>query len=208
MPTDLPNVARVAVEGTYDSERFVNVLHFYTRDGSPWSAADLTLLLGELDDPAVSDASILHLYQFMDAGVLIDTLTATSLDTTTPVQVSASVSLAGTSVGTNMPPMLAVVTKWGTAVANRKYRGRSFLTGCNSNHVSGTNADRVDTTVLGTIATAAAEFVLEWQANLDRGFCILSQTDRIANVAVPFQEVISASANPLLCVQRRRRERP
>lgn len=209
MPTDLPQVARVAIEGTFNAERFVNVMHFFTRDASSWTASDLTLLLGVLDDAAADDDSLANIYQFMDAGVAIDTLTATSLDNTTPVQVSSSVNIVGTSVGTDLPPMLAVVVKWGTAVANRKYRGRTFLCGVNSNFPAATNSDRVDTTVLGTIATAAGEFEAAWEANVDFGFCILSNTDRQnPAIPIPFQEVLTASANPLLCVQRRRRERP
>lgn len=208
MPTDLPQVARVAIEGTFNAERFVNVMHFFTRDASSWSATDLGLLLGVLDDAAADDDALLHIFELMDAGLVIDTLTATSLDNTTPVQVSATVSLAGTSVGADMPPMLAAVVKWGTAVASRKYRGRTFLSGLNAGFISATNSDRLDGTPSAAIAAAAGEFVDAWEANVDFGFCVLSQTDRQASVAIPFQEIISASVNPLICVQRRRRERP
>lgn len=208
MGTDLPQVARVAIEGTFDSERFVNVMHFFTRDSSAWSATDLGLLLGVLDDAATDDDSLLSIYEQLDTGLVIDTLTATSLDNTTPVQVSSTVSLAGTNSGNNVPPMLAAVLKWGTAVANRKYRGRNFLSGLNVNFISSSNADRLDTTRSAALAAAAAGFVTAWGANADFGFCVLSATDRAATVAIPYQEVISSSINPLICVQRRRRERP
>lgn len=208
MATDLPNIARVAVEGTFNAERFVNVFHFANRDGTPWTVTDLTILIGNLAAAASFDYSLLNIYQFMDAGVLIDTITATTLDTTTPIQVSTTVALAGTSVGTDLPPLLAVVVKWGTSVATRRRRGRTFLCGVNSNFPAAANSDRIDSTVLGTISTAAGDFMTAWAADPNFAFVILSPTDRAADVAVPWEEVASASANPLLCVQRRRRERP
>lgn len=208
MTTDLPHVARVAIEGTFDSERFVNIMHFYKINLTGWSTLELADLLGILDDAGTDNDSLAHLYEQFDTGLAIDTLTATTLDTTTPFQVSTTVAIAGTNAGNNVPPMLAAVVKWGTAVASRKYRGRTFFTGLNVNFISGTNADRLDTTRAAALATEAEDFVTAWAANPDIGFCVLSQTDRLANNPSPFGEIISSSVNPLICVQRRRRERP
>lgn len=208
MATDLPNVARVAVEGTFDGERFVNVLHFFVRDGSPWTLLDLANLLGVLDDAAGDSDSLLHFYANMDVDLVIDTLTATTLDNTTPIQLIQSVSLAGGQTDANLPPMLAIVAKWGTAIASRRYRGRTFLCGVNAGHVSATNADRVDSTVAASILSDLNDFVAAWGANVDFGFCVLSTVDRQDPLIVsPFQEVTAASLNPQICLQRRRRER-
>lgn len=208
MPTDLPDVARVAIEGSFNSERFVNVMHFRSATLSPLDGTDLAALVGILDDAASDDDSLLNIYSLMDAGLNIDTITATSLDTTTPAQFTAGVNLNGTAIGGDLPPMLSVCLSWKSAIANRKYRGRTFLTGLHSGFINSTNSDRLVSTFVSDMTTALSQWVAAWQANTDWRFIILSETDRQANVAAPYEAVTSGTVNPLVCVQRRRREKP
>lgn len=207
MPTDLPHVARVAIEGTFNSERFVNVMHFLNLSLAPITDAELGVLLGILDDASTDNDALLHLYSIFDSGVLIDTITATTLSNDAPVQRAATVALAGTSGGNDMPPMLAATVKWSTSVANRRSRGRTFFCGLNVGMVQTANSDRLDTTWAASLAARATDWVNAWVASSTWAFIILSETERQADFAVPFEEVTSASVNPLVTVQRRRRER-
>lgn len=208
MTTDLPHIVRVTVEGTYNAEPWVNVYHFWFRAGTAPTTADLTALLGILDDASADNDSLLHFYNAMDSGVNINTLTATTLDLQTPLQVAATVNLNGTSVGNDLPPMLSVVVQWRTAIANRRSRGRTYLTGLNAGMILSTNADRVDTALTAALSTACNQFVAAWVANATWGLIVLSQTEREADIPAPYEEVLTAAINPLVCVQRRRREVP
>lgn len=208
MATDLPQIARVSCEGTFNAERFVNVLHFQFIDVSPPTQSDLTDLLDILCAASSNQDSVGHLYNVMDAQLLVDTVTATTLDLTTPIQEIRTTSIAGASVGADMPPMLSIVVRWGTPVANRRSRGRTYFTGINTNFVDSTNSDRVTALRLSEMNTKATEFMNTWRLSTSLWrFVILSETARREDVPTPYSEVSSASVNPLLCVQRRRRER-
>lgn len=207
MPTSLPQICRVAMEGSFNSERFVNVIHFWQRSNTAWTPTGIGVLASILEGAAAVNNAWLHIHQTMDAGSVYDTFTYTTLDNVSPIQVSRAVNLAGTSAGSDMPPMLAAVIKWQTALASRRGRGRSYLSGLNSGFVNGTNSDRLATTVTGDLQTRVTEFVAAWAASSTIGFVILSETDRAANALTPYREVTAGSPNPLICVQRRRRER-
>lgn len=207
MPTDLPWVAKLEVEGTYESERFVNVMHFSKTVTDPFTDAELATLLGILDDASTDTDSLAHIYSILDSGLLVDTLTLTSLSNDAPIQRSATVAIAGTSGGSNMPPMCSATVKWSTSIANRQSRGRTFFTGLNTGMMSASNADRLDTTWSASLATRASAFATAWAASTSFAFVILSAKQRQLNALVPVNEVTSASVNPLITVQRRRRER-
>lgn len=206
MPTDLPNVARVSAEGTFDGERFVNVFHFRTLDDSPWSAVELQNLLDVLTAASTEDDSLAHLYVVMDSGLAVDTVTARTLDSTTPIEVSESVALAGGWTGANGPPMLALVVKWSSAVATRSARGRTYFCGVSANMISAANSDRFDSTFLADMVTNAAEFAAAWAANVDWSFTVLSEKGRQANQPAPYHDILSSSVNSTIAIQRRRRE--
>lgn len=208
MPADLGWIARVAIEGTFNSERFVNVMHFCKTTTDFFTDAELETLLGILDDASTDNDALLHIYSVLDSGLLIDTLTATTLSTTAPLQRAASVSLAGTSGGTDYPPMCSATVKWSTSIASRQTRGRTFFTGLNGGMIGSSNSDRLDTTWAASLATKANEFAAAWVASSTFKFVVLSETRRQAGALVPVEEVTSASVNPLVTVQRRRRERP
>lgn len=207
MPTDLPQVARVTLSGTYNGEKFANVLHFVKRDATDITASNLAALHGVLDDPAADNDAWLHILQRMDTAATVDTISSISLANTSPVALTSTVSLSGSSGGTDAPPLLAVVVKWTTQVATRRTRGRTYLPGVNTGMFQ-SDADRLDTTFAANVATSAADFVTAWLANVTWAFIILSDTARQANDPIPFEEVVGSSVNPLFGVQRRRRQWP
>lgn len=206
MPTDLPNVARVTIEGSFDAERFVNVMHFRRADNSAYSVAQLSTLLGKLDNASTDPQSLLSMYVNLDSGLVIDTLTARTLDSTTPIEFSSTVSLAGGGAGNNMPPMMCAVIKWQSAIATRSARGRTYLTGLSVGMVSTSNSDRLESTFLAALSADATAFQTAWQLDTDEKFTILSEKGRQANEPAPFHDVVSASVNPAIAIQRRRRE--
>lgn len=206
MPTDLPNVARVALAGTFDAERFVNVIHFRKVDNSAFSTTDLSGLLGMLDDASTNSHAWTSIWANMDSGAVIDTMTARTLDSTTPIEVSTSVSLAGGGAGNNLPPMLCAVVKWQSLLATRSGRGRTYLTGLSVGMVSTSNSDRLESTFLAALAADVLAFAQYWSGDPTYRFTILSEKNRQANVPTPYSDVLAGSVNPTIGVQRRRRE--
>lgn len=206
MATDLPNVARVVAEGTFDAERFVNVFHFRKRDDTAFSASDLGTLLATLSAVSTADDSLAHLYIVMDSGLVVDTLTAKTLDSTVPIEASITVSLAGGGAGNNMPPMMCCVVKWSSAVATRSARGRTYFCGLSVGNVSTSNSDRLESTFLSDMNTNAGEFVTAWQADPTYAFTVLSEKGRQADQPAPYHDIQAASVNPTIAIQRRRRE--
>lgn len=208
MATDLPYVVRAEIEGSFESERWVNVMHFARVGLTTVTLADLQSLAGILDDAATDNDSLAHIYQTMDTQLTVDTLTLTSLSNASPVQYTTALAIAGTSSGANVPPMLAAVVKWSSAVATRSGRGRTFLSGLNTGFISSSNADRLASTVITDLTTRATDWVGAWDASAVWAFGVLSEKQRQENASFPFRDVVSATVNPLICVQRRRRERP
>jgi hypothetical protein len=206
MPTDLPSVVRLTVEGAFDAERFVNVMHFRKVDGTAFSVTDIDALLDILEAATTDNRALLHIYDNLDAGLVIDTLTAKTLDSTTPIEEVRGVTLAGTEVGNNAPPMLAALVRWSTAIATRSARGRTYFTGLNTPMISTSNADQLDSTYRTQLQTAVAEFANAWFVDGDFEFIVLSQKGRLANEPAPYHQVQSGSVEASIALQRRRRQ--
>lgn len=205
MPTDLPQVARVSIEGDFDAEAFVNVMHFIKKDGLPMDQTDLLSLFTKLTGTAASNLSLASLYESMATGLTIRRLYAKTLATTLPIEREATTTIVGTTVGTNAPPMLATLIRWYTSVATRNFRGRNYLSGVRTVMINAANADLFSDVHVAAVAADASDWVAAWAADATFDFIVLSNTLRDANVATPWAVVASAAVEPLICVQRRRR---
>lgn len=205
MATDLPNICRVSINGTFDSRPWTNVLHFRAQPDVSFTATTIDALLARLGGIATVNTSWQHIHQTMDTGSNINLIVGRSLSNATPIERQLVVNIAGTSTGNNMPPMTSAVVRWTTAFASRSTRGRTYLPGLNVGFVQNTDADRLDSTVQTNLATRAADFVAAYQGVTAEQFVVLSQKQRSLNAAIPFTSVTGASVFSLIAVQRRRR---
>lgn len=208
MATDLPYVARVSVEGDYDAENFVNVMHFAKKDGLPFDQTDLLNLFTKLTGTAASNLSLASLYESMATGLTIRRLYAKTLSNTLPIEREATTTIVGTTVGTNAPPMLASLIRWYTSIASRSFRGRTYLTGVRTSMINAANADLFSDAHVALLASDAADWVTAWLADATFNFIILSNKLRAQDQPTPWDTVESSAVESLICVQRRRRAAP
>lgn len=204
MATDLPDVAAVSIQGSYQGERFVMVEHFRHVAGS-YGSVSLADLLTQLAATAVNDTALLHWFSLFDSGAVIDTLYAKTLDTTTPIESTASVNLVGTSGGTDTQAWLAMCVKLTTDLATRRYRGKQYIPGINTGMFLAGDPDHFDTGFVNSVSTEFQEYVTAWSIDADDSLVVLSRKDREANVATPYRVVKGATALGRVSSQRRRR---
>lgn len=209
MTTDLPKIVRVTIQGTYDGEPWVNVLHFSWDGAGDPAGTDISTLLGLLGSATTNPQSFGSLIRQMDINVAMTSLTGRTLSTTAPLERTLSVALTGNRVGNNLPPMMACLIKWNGAFALRTSRGRTYLTGVNDNMLNTSDSDQFSTASLSDVSTAATAFLNYWfVTNTSWSFIVLSRKQREANVAAPFDIVNSFEVEPRMCIQRRRRQPP
>lgn len=209
MAVNEPDIVRLAVEGTYQGQLWVNVFHFHKADNTAVTASDLNSLAAILDDAATDNDALAHLYTQMDAGLLTTRMVLTSLGSggNVPVQKEQSITISGLSAGgSDAQAMLSIVVKWGTGIASRRSRGRTFLSGINTS-MQGTDPDYVGTTTSSAIGLAAQQWADAWAANTTWEFGVFSHVVDGAVETTQFAEIINASVNPVFAVQRRRRPR-
>lgn len=204
MPTSSPEVCRTALSGTYQGEEFVNVLHFFKRDGTALTTVDLAAIHGILDDPATDDDAWLNIWQTMDANAVVTQIHSRTLSTDTPVELISTVSLAGVTAGADALPLLAIMLKWTSLYATRRSRGRTYLTGLNASHWDATDTDQVASSIQAALNINAGQFVTAWGLNATYGFCIYSRADAEALEVTPYNEVKGASVSPQVAIQKRR----
>lgn len=204
MATDLPQIVECSLRGSWQGERFVNVLHF-EHGGGAAILADLIALEALLAGAVGVNTSVLHYFTAMDTGAVIDTIYLKNLSNSAPIELQTTVSLAGSSGGTDMPAWIALAAKFTTILANRRGRGRIYLPGLNTGMVTAADPDHIDPTFAASVATKLNDFVAAWIANATWAFVVLSRKDRAANVATPYREVEAASVLARTSHQLRRR---
>lgn len=206
MPTDCPEIVRLTVKGTYDGEQCVNVFHFWKRDDTAVTNSDLSSLLAILDDAATDADSLAKFYNNQDEALSVTSAYFRTLSNAQPRELLGVVNAPGTATGTGGPPMLSCLIKWGTDVATRSGRGRTYLPGITVGTISTTDADQFTSAYRTAIGNMVNAWVGAWMANATWGFVVLSDKDRQANLASPYREVLSGSVDPIIRIQRRRRQ--
>jgi hypothetical protein len=207
MPTSEPSIVRVSAEGTFNGEQVVNVFHFRKSDLSAATTADLASLLALLDGAVGTPTSLRALYQNMDSGLTISRLYARTEEAETPHESERSTTIAGTNAGNDLPPMLTIMVKWRSDVASRRGRGRTYLPGMTVGQIDTADSDRLLPAAISGYQTIVTAWVNGWVANLVWDFGIYSRVNHLADAPTgPFSEVASAAIDPIIRIQRRRRQ--
>lgn len=208
MAVDTPIVCETVVTGTFQGETFLNVFHFARKDEAPLTAVDLAAINTLLTSTGADARSLKKLYTAMDAGLVLSKVKSTSLDEQEPVTHEVATAIAGTSVGNDYPAMTAVVAKWSTGLASKRFQGRTYISGLNVGFVQVADPDRFDAAWQVSRAADYQAFASGWAADATYDFIIFSKTafeeSPSGTWAYP---VVSASINPLVAIQRRRRPR-
>lgn len=208
MAVDEGRVCESVITGSFQGETFINVLHFARKDEVPLGTADLAAINALLISTGSDARSLKKLYTAMDAGLVLSKVKTTSLSEDAPLTNEVTTAIAGTSVGNDYPSMTAVVAKWGTGLASKRYQGRTYIGGINVGFVQTADPDRFDSAWTVSRAADYAAFAAGWTADATYDFVIFSRTDAEENPgAISWAPVTGASINPLVAVQRRRRPR-
>lgn len=208
MAVDQPAICQVAVNGTYQGETFVNVLHFARKDQADLNVGDLVSISNLLISTGADSRSLKKLYVPMDAGLVLSGIKAVSLSESAPLSVSTATAIAGTSVGNDYPAMTAVVAKWSTGYASKRAQGRTYIPGLNVGFVQTADPDRFDSAWVVSRAADYQAFAGGWTADATYDFIIYSRENAEEFPAVfAGYPVLTAGCNPLVAIQRRRRPR-
>lgn len=208
MAVDEPRVAESVVTGTFQGETWINVFHFTRKDAVPIGSGDCAAINTLLVSTGSDARSLKKLYTPMDAGLVLSKVKTTSLSEAAPLTAEVTTSIAGTSVGNDYPAMTAVVAKWSTGLASKRFQGRTYISGLNVGFVQVADPDRFDSAWAVSRAADYAAFAAGWVADATYDFVVFSRTYAEENPGdVSWAQVIAASVNPLVCIQRRRRPR-
>lgn len=205
MPVDRADVARVALEGTWQGEDFVCVLHFHQASNIDLTITDLDNIAGDLGDTSANAKSLAKFWENFDTGSVINTLHVTTLADVDPLGVDYSVNIAGTSTAGDTPAFVALVAKWGTGFASRRRQGRTYIPGLNTGMWQSGDPDRLDTSFASGVATDLAAFRAAWEADVNYSFVIFSQVQELATPGTGTAVVVTSAVNPVVGVQRRRK---
>jgi len=164
-PPNNPAVARVALQVTRDARKFVNTFHVSRTDNASLSVGDLAAINAVFADWWANN------YRHALKSVIVgDSITATKLDPSSPIQDTLSIAAAGDYVSSNpLPADVSAAVSWRTGLAGRKYRGRFFdfgvpqdATNLNDTMTGAyiTNLTGVGTSLLLKLATAGLKAVI------------------------------------------------
>lgn len=208
MAVDQPKVAEAVITGSFQGETFINVLHFDRKDDGDMLSTDVAAINALLVSTGADARSLKKLFTPMDAGCVLSKVRTVSLGADTPFANEVSTAIAGTSVGNDYPSMTAVVAKWSTGLASKRFQGRTYIAGINVGFVQVADPDRFDSAWVVSRQTDYQAFATAWLADVDYNLVIWSKTAH-EDPGAPFDRVpvLSAAVNPLVCVQRRRRPR-
>lgn len=206
MPTSDASIVRVSAEGTFNGEQVVNVFHFRKSDGTAALTSDMAALLALLDGAVGSPKSLRALYVNMDSNLLFGRLYARSEEAIVPHESERAVSIAGTNAGNDLPPMLAIMVKWRTDIADRRGRGRTYLPGMTVGQIDTTDSDRLLPAAITGYQTIVSAFVAGWIADTAWDFVVYSRANHLAGLAPSFAEIATAAIDPVIRIQRRRRQ--
>jgi hypothetical protein len=207
MTTSSPEICRTALSGLYNGEPFVNVVHFGRVDFADMTVADLSAIHSILDDAAADNDSWRHIINNVDADVNVNNIYSRTLDDVAPVELSSTVALPGGTSGQDAQPLLAILVKLTTGLANRTSRGRLYLTGVNTGMWATGDSDVLQAPTLSAIQTAMDEFLAAWKANATYQWVVYSRKLAGLNFVAPYREVDGAAVQPRFALQTRRSPR-
>lgn len=148
----VPSTLKLVLNGVVDAQAVVNVLH-YKYTGSSVTSASI--------DAFITAWRAAHLTQWLavhGSGYVLQSIVGTDISTLTG-QTAAQTLVTG-NVGTGgsvcPPNNVAIAMSWRTANVGRTNRGRTYLGGLPSGHIS---ADTIDATLTSAIATLMSALI-------------------------------------------------
>lgn len=196
-------VARLAVSGSYEGEPWVNVFHLW--DPAMTNPVDGTNLTNLRDDLNTSGAGgtgrtfYQGIYSLMDSGLVATGFVLESYNGPNSLQLSGSISVGGTSGGTNIAPFNSLLVKWSDGTINRHFKGRTYISGLNNGMTDSANTDQIDGTFRASIATRMSQVLAGVFAQ--SGFSLAVFSRELAEASL----IITATVDETVAIQRRRR---
>lgn len=128
----VPETAQVRMQFLYHGEQCENVFH--VRGVGAWGAAEMNTLAGTF-----AGWWDTYLQDIVPMSCILQRVLVRDLDSAQGLAVEYTTGLpkAGTHATPGLPGSVAVAVKWGTGLAGRSYRGRTFHIGLTENQVTG-----------------------------------------------------------------------
>lgn len=199
----VPNVAKVAVNGTMGTTRWTNVFHVRYTTGAALTQAQADALAS-----GVHGAFAAHFSPIQTNDCILQNTVATDLSSNTGVQSTHTAQTVGTLTGSAAPANLAYLINW---KINRRYRGghpRTYIAGVEESIVDDAG---VISSPTGITNAAAAFLVAVNLIDVNGGStstCDLCTVHyKKANdvwTLVGTDDIVGSAVNPLVGVQRRR----
>lgn len=121
-PPNNPSVARVVLVVQRDSRKFINSFHMTRSDGAVLGSGDLVAMCN-----AVADWWLNSYRHSCPSTIVGDSIVATKLDPTDPLQETVYIASAGDQAGAATDPAdVTSAISWRTGLAGRKNRGRFY----------------------------------------------------------------------------------
>lgn len=204
MTTDVPEACSVAMKATFQGEEVVNVFNMFKRDLTPMTVANLTTIHTALKDTAANSLAWLKWASRLDTGYVCSEIYSRTHSTTAPVELHTSVNLVGTSGGNDLLPMTCFLVKFTTSLADRRARGRMYVSGLNVGMWNTTDTDYLDSTWQAGTETPLDAWVAAWKAHATFGLCVFSRKTQEEGGPTPYEEIQAAAIQSRLALQRRR----
>jgi len=152
-PPNNPQVARVALQVIRDARHFINTFHVSRTDNASLGVSDLSAI-----NAVFADWWLNSYRTAVKSAIVGESITATKLDPSNPLQDTISIAAAGSYAGGGvLPADVSSAVSWRTGLAGRKYRGRFFNYGVPSD-AANTN-DTMNGAYL-TILTGVGNYLL------------------------------------------------
>jgi hypothetical protein len=192
----VPNVGEFALNFLYNGQPAVNVFHVLFP--SPPNATELeatcglfrTWWIGELAPEVTNNASLQY-------------ITARDLSTQNSVGIIYNTSLpaSGRASVAALPSNVTLAVKWGTGLAGRSYRGRTYHVGLGESQVAGNTVDNTALTNYRDAYTALITAIDNAGGQLVVVSKYTNNAPRTTGIATP---ITSATIEPNVDTQRRR----
>lgn len=193
-----PGILEVTYHYTWQGEDCYNVMHVDNGTGSPWVAADVTTVINAMGGWWGTNMQSLqsNLVTFVE-------IRGRDLTSSTGVEVTGAYGGAGSVATATLPNNCTIAVKWGTGLAGRTARGRTFHIGLVEAQVTG---NTLNPTPLASIRTAYNALITAVTGTGKGHLVVLSRSfNKVKRTnGVGFQITAATFADAFVDSQRRR----
>lgn len=192
----VPNVAEVAVHYLYNGEEAVNVFH--VEFPAPPTSGDLNAACQAIRDWWANSlqANVTNL-------VSMEFMTARDLTVSNGVSIiyNDGLPISGGAVVPSLPSNVTLAVKWGTGLAGRSFRGRTYHVGLGESQV---NQNTIDSGTLTNYRNGYTDLITD--ITVSGGVLVVvsrysNNAPRVTGIATP---ITTATIEPTVDTQRRR----